>query len=333
MSTSRDRARARRRTLAAVLVTGTAAVTLGGCVIGTTDDDAATGPTVVTVTGTTPRPTVGDSAGQSDPAAPTGASGTTDPTATGPGAPGAAPGPDAQIGTGYSYTYLDGGTPVTGGTLDSLPVPGPVAWSTSKVPVAVAALRAVDDGTSLSDAATVQDNVTAAITTSDNAAAQALWDSLGDPATAGAETEAVLREAGDTTTRVQTAVTRPGLTSFGQTSWTTTDQARFAAGLTCIPGAGPVVAAMGRITAGQDYGLGRLPGAVFKGGWGPDPAGAYQVRQFGLVSGADGTRVPVAVEVVSPDGTYEAGIAALDALVDHLGGVLAGAHGVATATC
>lgn len=324
MSTSPDLRRTRRRTLAVAATAAVTAVTLSGCVIGTTDDDAAaTGPTVVTVTGSTPDPTV----------APTTAP-ATDPAV--PGSSAAAPGPLADIGTAYSFAYLDpaDGTPVTGGTLEStLAAPGPVAWSTSKVPVAVAALRAVADGSSLSDAATVQGNVTAAITASDNAAAQALWDSLGDPATAGAKTEAVLRDGGDDTTTVQTEVTRPGLTSFGQTAWTTEAQVRFAAGLQCLAGAEPVVAAMGQIAAGQDYGLGRLAGAVFKGGWGPDLSGAYQVRQFGLVPGADGTLVPVAVEVVSPDGSYESGMASLDALVDQLGGIIAGVHGISPAAC
>ena len=47
-----------------------------------------------------------------------------------------------------------------------------VAWSTSKVPIAIASVRA----TGAADA-----NVNAAITVSDNAAAEAMWASLGDP--------------------------------------------------------------------------------------------------------------------------------------------------------
>ncbi|WP_237559676.1 hypothetical protein [Corynebacterium neomassiliense] len=316
---------ARTTVLSASLAAVTLA-TLTGCVIGTPDSDRGgeTAPqdagqaTVVTVTGSAPAPTVAGTPG---------AASSTVPADT-------APGPVVDIGVPYSLTYLDNGVPVTGGELEgTLAAPGPVAWSTSKVPVAVAALRAVADGTSLSDDATVRANVTSAITASDNAAAQALWDSLGDPAAAGAATEAVLRDGGDTTTRVQTTVTRPGLTSFGQTVWTTQAQARFAAGLQCLAGAGPVLTAMGQISAGQDYGLGRIPGAVFKGGWGPDLSGAYQVRQFGLVPGADGTLVPVALEVVSADGSYASGSAALDTLVDRISGVLAGAHGVSGTAC
>ncbi|AEK37902.1 putative secreted protein [Corynebacterium variabile DSM 44702] len=227
----------------------------------------------------------------------------------------------------YALAYLDNGSVVTAGDLETT-----VAWSTSKVPVAVAALRAVEDGTSLSDAATVQGNVTSAITASDNGAAQALWDSLGDPATAGAKVEDVLREGGDASTTVQTQVVRDGFTSFGQTLWSTVDQVRFAGGLSCLAGAQPVLTAMGQISVGQDYGLGRIPEARYKGGWGPDTSGSYQVRQFGLVPGADGTLVPVAVAVTSPDGSYESGSAALSEIVDQLSGTLSGVHGVKT-TC
>lgn len=286
-------------------------LTLTGCVIGTPDD---AGQTVVTVTGNAPDPTTTDS-----------------PAGTPAGTAHAA---DLDVSAPYTVAWSGDGTVTTGGTLESgLAAPGPVAWSTSKIPVAVAALRAAADGSSTVDAATVQDNVTAAVTASDNAAAQALWDSLGDPETAGRKVTAVLREGGDTATTVQTRVTRPGLTSFGQTVWTAENQVRFATKLACLPGADPVLAAMGQITAGQDYGLGRIDGARFKGGWGPDTTGAYQVRQFGLVPGADGTLVPVAVETVAADGSYDSGAAALDEIVTALAGTLAGVHGITPGSC
>lgn len=310
MSTSPDRWVA---TAALSMTVALAAVTLSGCVIGTVEDDpadAGAGQTVVTVTDGAPDPT--------DPAGPS-----TAPTTPAAPATGSAPGAVVNSSVPYSLAYLDHGDVVTSGTLGTT-----VAWSTSKVPVAVAALRAVDDGTSVSNAATVQGNVTSAITASDNAAAQALWDSLGDPTTAGRKVEDVLRDGGDTATTVQTQVVRDGFTSFGQTLWSTEGQVRFAGGLSCLDGAQPVLAAMGQIAAGQDYGLGRLTGARYKGGWGPDTTGAYQVRQFGLVPGADGTLVPVAVAVTSPDGSYESGSAALSAIVDQLGGTLGAAHGV-----
>ncbi|WP_297006724.1 serine hydrolase [uncultured Corynebacterium sp.] len=316
MSTSPDRYSAGLVRAVVTVPAALVALTLGGCVIGTTGDgDAEAGQTVVTVTDGAPDPT--------GPSGPTAAAAPT--TGEVPGAAPGAPGAEVTVGAPYSLAYLDNGTVVTAGDLGTT-----VAWSTSKVPVAVAALRAVDDGSSLSDAATVHSNVTAAITASDNAAAQALWDSLGDPATAGQKVERVLREGGDATTTVQTRVVREGFTSFGQTLWPTADQVRFAAGLSCLSGAQPVLTAMGQIAAGQDYGLGHLPGARYKGGWGPATSGGYQVRQFGLVPGADGTLVPVAVAVTSPDGSYESGSAALSEIVDQLGATLGSARGVAS---
>lgn len=311
MSTSPDRRPALRvPTGVTALFT---AVTLSGCVIGTVDDEDAdgdAGQTVVTVTDD----------GAPDPTGP--ATSTADAPAAGP-----ADAAEVNVDVPYSLAYLDNGSVVTGGDLETT-----VAWSTSKVPVAVAALRAVEDGSSLSDAATVQGNVTSAITASDNAAAEALWASLGDPVTAGAKVEDVLREGGDESTTVQTRVVRDGFTSFGQTLWSAADQVRFADGLSCLAGAQPVLTAMGQISAGQDYGLGRIPDARYKGGWGPDASGSYQVRQFGLVPGADGTPVPVAVAVTSPDGSYESGSAALSEIVDQLSGTLSGVHGVKS-TC
>ena len=65
-----------------------------------------------------------------------------------------------------------------------------VAWSTIKVPLAVAALRA--------DVAR-SDQLNAVITRSDNAAAEELWSQLGDGA--AQLVQSVMREAGDTASR------------------------------------------------------------------------------------------------------------------------------------
>lgn len=327
MSTSPDKRRPGVFTVAAAVGAAATAVTLGGCVIGDADRGADGGSSgnapVVTMTSTAAAsvdPTV--SAASTVSSASTGSS-----ISRGSGVV-------VEVGTPYSLAYLDDGTVETGGTLaESIQSPGQVAWSTSKIPLAVAALRAVEDGTSTADAESVNRSVAAAVTASDNAAAQALWDSLGTPADAGAKVEKVLRDGGDVSTRVQTTVTRPGFSSFGQTVWDVTDQVQFAAGLTCLSGAEPVLAAMGQIVTGQDYGLGRIPGALFKGGWGPDPAGTYQVRQFGLVPGMDATLVPVAIEVVSPDGSYASGTTALDSVVSQIRDVLASTRGVSPATC
>lgn len=176
-----------------------------------------------------------------------------------------------------------------------------VAWSTSKVPIAIAVVR---------QSGGADANVTAAISVSDNAAAEAMWASLGDPATAAAATDQVLRDGGDATTNTNPERIRPEYTAFGQTQWALPDQAQFGANLTCLDGAGPVVDAMGAIAGDQRYGLGTIPGARFKGGWGPDQSGMYLVRQFGTIP-VDGGELGVAIAARPADGTYETGQAML----------------------
>lgn len=189
-----------------------------------------------------------------------------------------------------------GAAPQVAGTLQS-----DVAWSTSKVPIAIASVRK----NGAADA-----NVTAAITVSDNAAAEAMWSGLGDPYTAAAAADQVLRDGGDATTHINPEKVRPEFTAFGQTQWALSDQATFGANLTCIDGAAPVVEAMGGIAADQSYGLGTIPGARFKGGWGPDVSGMYLVRQFGTIT-VDGGEVGVAIAARPADGTYASGQAML----------------------
>jgi hypothetical protein len=308
--------------------TGTGTGTVAGCVLAATVTvGTLSGCVIGDATGN--RETVTVQAGQ-DSAGSVGTAGAPSPTPGAP-APGSDPSPAAPAASGdagldiaasYSVAWLDGGRPVTGGETGA--ASARAAWSTSKVPLAIAALR--------HDPATGP-TVESALTESDNAAAEQLWTSLGDPTTAGAAVQAVLREGGDTTTTVQNQVVRPGFSAFGQTMWTTADQATFAGKLSCLPGAGPVLDAMGRISNGGGYGLGLIPGARFKGGWGPDESGAYQVRQFGLVPGRDGTQVPVAIAATSPDGSYEGGQRVLDDIVAQLPGHLAGVTGVTPGSC
>lgn len=194
--------------------------------------------------------------------------------------------------------------PVTVGSAEVMP-----AWSTVKVPLALAARRAHPR-----DAATRAD-AEAALVRSDNEAAMRLWTGLGNPEEAKAAVEAVLREAGDRRTAVQAHQSVPGYSPFGQTRWRPDDQARFMAGAACLPDAQTVTEPMGRVVDWQDWGLGRLDGAVAKGGWGPTPQG-YVLRQIGLVPGAKGGSVAVAVQARTS--SHEAGTA----LVDEVAAVL-----------
>lgn len=157
-----------------------------------------------------------------------------------------------------------------------------------------------------------------AISASDNDAAQTLWAALRSPEQAGSATERILAKGGDGTA-VNTAVTRPEFSSFGQTVWALADQVEFAAHLPCLRGAEPVISAMGAVVPGQDYGLGAVPGARYKGGWGPDETGAYLVRQFGVLLGEDGGHRAVAIAARPASGTYGDGQAMLTRLAEGLG--------------
>lgn len=178
------------------------------------------------------------------------------------------------------------------------------AWSTIKVPISIAALRR--------DPATATPLITRAITASDNDAAMALWQLLGDPVAAGAQVHEVLSEAGSGDTVVQTRQVYPPYSPFGQTGWTGTDAARFAFGLPCVPDAEPVLDQMRRIVPEQNWGLAG-PDTPSKAGWGPLREGGYLLRQLALLTNADGT-VGVALAVQPADGSHDTAVAMLDAL-------------------
>lgn len=164
------------------------------------------------------------------------------------------------------------------------------AWSTSKVPLAMAAQRKYPKGP-----ATAQ-RMRRAITASDNAAAEAMWRSLGTPRQAASATTRILRESGDRTTTVPSTRRRAGYSIFGQTAWRPSDQVRFAAAMPCRRDARTTLQLMGQVRADQRWGLGTIRGAQFKGGWGPQPSGRYVVRQMGVVT-VKGQKMAVVVAV------------------------------------
>jgi hypothetical protein len=189
-----------------------------------------------------------------------------------------------------------------------------VAWSTIKVPIAIA----VEDRFGGAPPTATQNLLVRAITASDNAAAEALWSSLGPPEVAGAAVQRVLGQTGDTATHVETRVLRPGFTSFGQTVWSLAAQQRFISGLSCLPRARPVLALMRQVEADQQWGLGTLgSGTAFKGGWGPDSAGRYLVRQMGIFR-VGGRPVAVSIATMPSDGTFGTGTANLGAIASWL---------------
>lgn len=198
----------------------------------------------------------------------------------------------------------DGQAPMTLGHWQTGP-----AWSTIKVPLVIAALREQQPPT-------VTDAMTKAITESDNAAAESLWTGLGDPAAAATKVDAVLRQTGDPTV-VQSRKVRPEFTAFGQTDWSLADQVRFLSVAVCDKANAPIFALMGRVEPDQRWGVGNIPDARFKGGWGPSPKGSYLVRQMGILASPKGM-VAVALAAQPDSGTFDDGKADLTELANWL---------------
>jgi hypothetical protein len=192
----------------------------------------------------------------------------------------------------------------TGGTLTS-----GSAWSTIKVPIALRVLE--DAGGPGNLTAAQRGQIERALTLSDNAAAAALFDGLGQvhggvPGAAAAVTE-VLRAAGDDATVVSTQG-RDGFSPYGQTDWSLPLQERFVAALAggCIgdaPSREYLLDLMGRVTS-DTWGLGSvgIP-ARWKGGWGPGVTDGYLVRQMGVVE-IGGRQVAVTIAARAGDGQF-----------------------------
>jgi len=84
--------------------------------------------------------------------------------------------------------------------------------------------------------------------------------------------------------------------------------------MSTIAGGSDVLVAMSNIAADQRYGLGTIPGAVFKGGWGPEPENGYVVRQFGLMPGPK----PYGIAVMVVADNYQSGQYALSLAAKYL---------------
>lgn len=185
------------------------------------------------------------------------------------------------------------------------------AWSTMKVPIALAVLDRTGGPQATSSAQRAQ--IESALTASDNDAALQLFDSLGSDGggvqAAAAAVEDVLAAGGDRSTRVSTEG-RDGFSPYGQTDWSLQEQARFldslAAGRVGSKQSRSYVLDLMTQVSSDPWGLGSLPGAAWKGGWGPDPSGKYLLRQMGYLE-VGGQRVVVTIAVQPDDGSFEGG--------------------------
>jgi hypothetical protein len=190
-----------------------------------------------------------------------------------------------------------------------------VAWSTSKVPIAMAVIAA-------GGASAQQGNLSQAIAESDNAAAERLWSTLGGDSRAAEAADQQLRAAGDDNTAIESRQLRAGFSAFGQTDWALADQARFTAGMACTKAGAQVLGLMNQVASAQRWGLGSAGvEAQLKGGWGPGSrpgtGGGYLDRQMGVMK-IDGKPVAVAIAVQPASGTHESGTANLTSLARWL---------------
>ena len=181
------------------------------------------------------------------------------------------------------------------------------AWSTIKVPLAIAALRTAPEQAS--------GYLAPAIRQSDNVAAEYLWTLLGSPMEAAAAVQEILRDVDDTSTTVESERVRPGFTAFGQTNWPLSAAATFAWHLPCVEGGQTVIADMRQVAKNQLWGLAISADAATKGGWGPGENGGYLVRQLATISTPSGT-LGVALAAEPSDGTFASGVDAINRLAE-----------------
>lgn len=178
------------------------------------------------------------------------------------------------------------------------------AWSTIKVPLVIAAMRQHNTERPTTP-------MVAAITESDNAAAESIWEGLGDPAAAAIAVGDVLHGTGDPTI-VESRKLRPEYTAFGQTDWSLTNQALFLSAAACDPRDRPALDLMGQVNGDQrSWGLGPLLDSKIKGGWGPSPSGRYLVRQLAIVSSGKRGLAVVAMAAEPESGSFADGTRAL----------------------
>jgi hypothetical protein len=195
-------------------------------------------------------------------------------------------------------------------------------WSTTKIPVLAALLKA-RGGQGLTPAELSWAH--SAITESSNESVLHLFDDLerleGGLIGASDYVQGLLRISGDEETEVATAAPPAGAaTTFGQTEWKPTNAVKFfgalARGCLLPPGETDyVLGLMQHIEPSESWGLGYagFRSVAFKGGWGPEPGGAYLVRQSGILDVGSQRALAVAIVAFPPAGarSFEAGVAML----------------------
>jgi hypothetical protein len=189
-------------------------------------------------------------------------------------------------------------------------------WSTTKIPVLTALLKARGEKLTAKEQSWAQ----SAITESNNESVLHLFRDLesieGGLTGASDYMEELFRQSNDEETVVATADPPPGaVTTFGQTEWKPSNAVKFFSDLArgCLlshTGTKYVLDLMQRIESSESWGLGSagFQSVAFKGGWGPE-ASKYLVRQSGIIE--VGTRDAVAVSIVYFAPSFDEGQTAL----------------------
>jgi hypothetical protein len=208
-------------------------------------------------------------------------------------------------------------------------------WSTTKIPVLAALLKAREEE---GEGLTVEEQSWAhsAITESNNESVLHLFADLeqieGGLGGASDYMQELFSDSGDEETVVATAPPPPGaVTRFGQTEWRPSNAVKFFSALArgCLLPAQAtryVLGLMQSIEPSESWGLGSagFTSVAFKGGWGPEPSGAYLVRQSGIIDVGSPRAVAVAIVAFPPAGagSFETGIEMLDRTASWLRGQL-----------
>jgi hypothetical protein len=199
-------------------------------------------------------------------------------------------------------------------------------WSTMKVPVLVALLKARDEDGAKGLTPTQLAWAQSAITESNNASILSLFSDLeglkGGLRGASLYVQELFRESGDEETIVTTAPPPIGaVTTFGQTEWRPSEAIKFFRQLArgCLLPASQtsyVLGLMEDIEPGESWGLGSagFSAVAFKGGWGPDPSGAYLVRQSGIIDPGSSRGVVVSIVAFPSSGSFSDGTQMLNAV-------------------
>ena len=211
-----------------------------------------------------------------------------------------------QIGArqgSVAFTDLATGASVGYGHIDNS-----YAWSTIKPLLLVSLIDKAGGAKRLSSSERA--DARSSITESDNEATQRLFAALswrvGGSEGAARQMERMLLRGGDPKTRI-------ALPFYGLTRWSVERASVFMSSLArgcLVPRSSTkyVLNLMGSVIREHRWGLGKIKGARFKGGWGPDPDGRFLVRQMGLLPTAGGKRkVVVALAVRPANGSFERG--------------------------